>query len=204
MSGGPLLNQQGELIAIHGRGEAANVEEITLDKLKVAYVKTNNNFAISIYSFLRQASLVGVNLGITAPRLQVAQAPTADDFYLKGVDNAQKGDYQGAIFQFTQAIKNNPNYAEAYYNRGNARLVLENNQEAINDFEQAIKINPNYIDAYLSKRDAQKIANQPQAMLAQQHEFRHLMRKIKNDPAMRKAFIVALREQARKNKNSFN
>ncbi|MGB7377426.1 MAG: trypsin-like peptidase domain-containing protein [Rivularia sp. (in: cyanobacteria)] len=214
MSGGPLLNQQGELIGIHGRGEVATVDDIVYNKLnpQVAYVKGNNNYAIPIYTFLRQASLVGVNLRITVPPLQVAQAPTAEDFYLKGVDNAQKGDYQGAIFQFTQAINNNPNYAEAYYNRGNARLVLENNQQAINDFEQATKINPNYIDAYLSKRDAhaklsptgRKIADQTQAMLAEQRAFKLLMEQIKNDPALRQKFITELRRRARENKNSFN
>ncbi|MEO0839411.1 MAG: tetratricopeptide repeat protein, partial [Cyanobacteria bacterium J06643_5] len=119
---------------------------------------------------LRQASLVGVNLGITVPPLQVAQIPTDEDSYLKGIKNAQKGNHPQAILQFTQAIKSNPNYSEAYYNRGNAHLVLENYQEAINDFDQATKINPNYVDAYLSKRDihtklsktARKIFNETQ------------------------------------------
>ncbi|MEM6754551.1 MAG: trypsin-like peptidase domain-containing protein [Cyanobacteria bacterium P01_C01_bin.38] len=215
MSGGPLLNQQGELIAIHGRGEPANVDDIVYEKLnpEIVYVKGNNNYAIPIYTFVRQASLVGVNLGITAPPLQVAQAPTAENFFLKGVDKAEKKDYQGAINDFNQAIKINPQYAEAYYNRGNARTQLQDYQEAINDFNQAIKINPEYADAYLSKRDAhnnlsptaRKIANQTQAMLAEQRAFQLLMQKIKNDDTLRQKFIMELRRQAEENKkNSFN
>ena len=91
-------------------------------------------------------------------------------------------------------------------------MILENNQEAINDFEQAIKINPQYADAYLSKRDAhaklsqkaQDIAQQTQAMLAEQEAFQLAMQKIKNDPKMRQRFITELRRQAENKKNSFN
>ncbi|MGB3637532.1 MAG: hypothetical protein WBA39_08140 [Rivularia sp. (in: cyanobacteria)] len=54
---------------------------------------------------MRQASLVGVNLRITAPSLQVAQAPTTEGLFLKGADKAQKRDYQGAINDFNQALK---------------------------------------------------------------------------------------------------
>lgn len=170
-------------------------------------------------TFVRQASLVGINLGITVPPLQVAQVPTAEESYLKGVVNTQKGDYQGAVFQFTQAIKKNPNYAEAYYNRGNARLVLENDREAIKDFEQAIKINPEYVDAYLSKANAhrklsqkarnmlakaEEISHETQAMLAEQEVFQLQMRNIKNDHATRQKFITELRQRATDAKNSFN
>ena len=153
MSGGSLLNQQEELIGIHGRGEAANFDDITCDKLnpQVGIVTTNNNLAISIHSFLRQASLVGVNLRITAPSLQVAQAPTTEGLFLKGADKAQKRDYQGAINDFNQALKVNPNYAQAYHSRGKTRLELKDNRGAINDFNQAIKINPQYADAYSSR-----------------------------------------------------
>ncbi|MFM6370267.1 MAG: tetratricopeptide repeat protein, partial [Dolichospermum sp.] len=47
-----------------------------------------------------------------------------------------------------QAIKFNPNLAQAYYNRGNVRDDLGDKQGAIDDYNQAIKINPNYANAY--------------------------------------------------------
>ncbi|MFM6254977.1 MAG: tetratricopeptide repeat protein [Dolichospermum sp.] len=49
---------------------------------------------------------------------------------------------------FNQAIKFNPNDADAYYNRGNVRNELGDKQGAIDDYTQAIKFNPNYAQAY--------------------------------------------------------
>ena len=153
MSGGPLLNQQGELIGIHGRGEAATIDDVTYDELnpQVAVVKSNNNLAISIYTFLRQAKVVNVDLGISAPSLQVAQALTAEDYFLKGADKYNKKDYQGAIQDFTEAIEINPKLAQAYYNRGNTRYKLKDYQGAIQDYNQAIKINPKDAQAYYNR-----------------------------------------------------
>jgi tetratricopeptide (TPR) repeat protein len=39
-----------------------------------------------------------------------------------------------------KAIKINPNHANAYYNRGNARSALENKQAAIEDYNQAANL----------------------------------------------------------------
>ncbi len=52
-------------------------------------------------------------------------------------------DYKGAIDDWTQVIKINPNYANAYYYRGVIRYELGDKQGAIDDYSQAIKINPN-------------------------------------------------------------
>lgn len=43
-------------------------------------------------------------------------------------------DLQGAIVDFNQAIKINPNSANTYYNRGIARSELRDKQRAITDY----------------------------------------------------------------------
>ena len=55
---------------------------------------------------------------------------------------------QKAIADYNQAILLNPNYAEAYYNRGVAYDDLGEYQKAITDYNQAIRLNPNDADAY--------------------------------------------------------
>ncbi|MBD2570194.1 tetratricopeptide repeat-containing S1 family peptidase [Anabaena lutea] len=140
MSGGPVLNQQGELIGIHGRGDEFENRNL------------NRYAGIPINTFIR------LSTGVTAkPRGGGADDDldlvlgSADDYFALGLDKQKKGDKQGAIVAYNEAIKINPNYAEAYYNRGNARSDLGDKQGAIADYNQAININPNDAQAYYNR-----------------------------------------------------
>ena len=57
-------------------------------------------------------------------------------------------DYYGAIKLYREALKLNPNFADAYNNRGNAYKDLGQYERAIQDFDKAIQLNPNYDMAY--------------------------------------------------------
>ena len=50
---------------------------------------------------------------------------TADDYFNRGLEHLDIGHNQAAMLNFTMAIRIDPDYAEAYYNRGNALLYLE-------------------------------------------------------------------------------
>ena len=56
-------------------------------------------------------------------------------------------DYEQAISDYTRAIELNPDYIEAYNNRGVAYSV-HNHKKAISDYDRAIELNPDYIEAY--------------------------------------------------------
>jgi len=70
-----------------------------------------------------------------------------------GVEQFNRSEYSQAISSFTEAIRINPNYAEAYawraraYNSGNN----PDHDRAINDANQAIQINPNLAMAYFAR-----------------------------------------------------
>ena len=56
-------------------------------------------------------------------------------------------DYEQAISDYTRAIELNPDYIEAYNNRGVA-YSAHNHKKAILDYDRAIELNPDYIEAY--------------------------------------------------------
>ncbi|AFY31665.1 trypsin-like peptidase domain-containing protein [Calothrix sp. PCC 7507] len=113
MSGGAVLNEKGELIAVHGRADLDTKE-----------IKTGFNLGIPINTFLRLSAKTGVDVGVSAPNTPVATAPKADDFFIQAGEKYQKRDYKGAIADYTSALKINPNFALAYNNRGLTHSVL--------------------------------------------------------------------------------
>ena len=137
MSGGPVMNEKGELVGVHGR---TNKDPNN--------VKTGLSLGIPINTFLRLSAKVGVDVGVRPPNTPIATAPKADDFYIQGVKKYEKKDYRGAIVAYNEAIRLNPKYTAAYIYRGAARNELGDKKGAIEDYNQALRINPNNAYAY--------------------------------------------------------
>ncbi|MBD2142794.1 tetratricopeptide repeat protein [Anabaena sp. FACHB-1250] len=81
-------------------------------------------------------------------------SPRAAFYINRGLVRSELGDKPGAIEDYNQAIKINPNIAQAYYNRGLVRSELGDKPGAIEDYNQAIKINPNLALAYNNRGNA--------------------------------------------------
>jgi len=81
---------------------------------------------------------------------QVAQT-SAEDFSQAGVDKMLNQDYTGAIEDFIQAIRLDPNNAKAYSNLGLARANLGDKIGAISEFSQTLHLNPELATAYYNR-----------------------------------------------------
>ena len=110
----------------------------------------------SIYKAITFLGIIAALSGL--PSVIKAQLPpiitaqnSLDKFFNRGVDKLQRGDYSGAIEDFTAAIRLNPNEPGIYSNRGLARASKGDFQGAIVDYNQAIRINPNYAIGYLHR-----------------------------------------------------
>jgi tetratricopeptide (TPR) repeat protein len=138
MSGGPVLNDRGELVAIHGQGDRSDDGQ-----------KTGFNLGIVIE---RSQSLVK-DLGVLKDVKPLARSNNLkpDDYLLSGNDKFDRGNYQGALADYNQAIQLNPKYAEAYNNRGNLRTRLRDARGALADYNRAISLRPNSNLAYLNR-----------------------------------------------------
>ncbi len=53
--------------------------------------------------------------------------------------------------EFNEAIRLNPDYAEAYFNRGKTRREQGNIDRALGDFNEAIRLKPDFADALYSR-----------------------------------------------------
>jgi len=153
MSGGPVLNAEGQLIAIHGRGitSATQVLSDGISKIKSGY-------SLGILVGHDSISDSNQSQAIVVQSINPTDSIPKDAEYYKNQGNSlySSGNYRSAIDQYTLAIAINPSFANAYYDRGNCYLALGNNQKAINDYNQAIAINPNFTEAYTNREIAQK------------------------------------------------
>ena len=59
----------------------------------------------------------------------------------------QTRDYSHALNDFTHAIALKPDYAVAFYNRGNTQRNLNNNAAAVMDYSRALAIDPAIYEA---------------------------------------------------------
>jgi tetratricopeptide (TPR) repeat protein len=81
----------------------------------------------------------------------IVQNP-AEDLFNSAFKKSEAGDIEGAIADYTEAVRLNPNYAKAHNKRGIIRARnLKDYPAAKADFDRAIEINPNYGDAYYNR-----------------------------------------------------
>ena len=162
MSGGAVLNQNAELVAIHGRGDRDR------DSDGIIGGKNGNNLGIPINRFASIASSVGVDLEGKVAAIPQTTVLKAGDYYALAAQKYKNGDVQGSLVELNRAIQLDPNYTIAYIRRGVLRGdKLNDNQGALVDFNRAIQLSPNYALAYYNRGvlKADKL-DDPQSALA--------------------------------------
>lgn len=75
----------------------------------------------------------------------------AADLLKRGQEKFQRGDYRGAILDFNQALVENPNDANIYFNRGLVLFELGDELGALWDFDDTLLRNPRHAQAYLHR-----------------------------------------------------
>src|SRR4029077_18900380 len=105
--------------------------------------------------------LLRLVLMVLAPA-SAAALPPFDQVSIQSVDEATRHnamglakattkDWDGAIAEYSEAIRLDPNFADAFYNRGLAREDKGNLDDAIQDFSRAIALNPRHALAYTER-----------------------------------------------------
>jgi tetratricopeptide (TPR) repeat protein len=150
MSGGAVLDDQGQLIGIHGAGET----DIAMSEQKGLAVKTGHNQAVPTTYYEKYYSDTSEDTAASKTSRQqttIEISKSAEKYFDSGNIKFVTGDQRGAIADFGQAIVINPQYADAYKNRGRSKLELGDEEGAIADFNRAIVINPLLGDAFFHR-----------------------------------------------------
>jgi tetratricopeptide (TPR) repeat protein/V8-like Glu-specific endopeptidase len=162
-SGGPVWNDRGELVAIHGKGDVDTKLSTSEINPNVRF-KTGFNLGITVNTFTQTAAAAGVS-GFASATIAAKPTPV-DDLLVSGLAKLTDGKYVESIGDFDRAIQANPQRSAAYLYRGTARSLLIGNkviasvttrletddkakrrfipeyQLALSDFQRAYKLSP--------------------------------------------------------------
>jgi Flp pilus assembly protein TadD len=128
-SGSPVMDETGQVIGI-----------ATLIKEE----GQNLNFAIVVEKMSAALTQQLPREQSSNPALPPATPTPAIDAMARGTKSFNRGDYDKAISDSTEAIRLDPNSADAYYLRGNAYENQRNFDRAISDYNEAIRLDPKY------------------------------------------------------------
>ncbi len=136
-SGGPVLNEKGEVIG---------VSFLTLED------EQSLNFAIPS-NYLK--ALISKSEAVK-PLSQEKQSVSAETYFYRGNEKYLMRSYQEAITAYSEAIRLRPDFANAYVNRGLAKEKLGQHESAIMDYSRAIEIDPTLAGAYNNRGRAKR------------------------------------------------
>jgi tetratricopeptide (TPR) repeat protein len=159
-SGGPVWNDKGEVIAIHGQGDIdTKLEKTANDDYRI---KTGYNLGITINTFTKLATVAGIS-GYT-PVVVATKSKPLDDLIASAVQKERASDYKGMLADLNQAIAISPQNSQLYNLRGYAKSKIwvwigsqQNGRSftdfksAISDFNRAIALKPDYAEAYIRR-----------------------------------------------------
>jgi hypothetical protein len=140
MSGGGVFNDQGELIAIHGKGDVTSGASLGKSSSNIR-LKTGYDLGIPINTFTK-SSKSAVGITITQAPASPRNRPRAGEAFLEGLNLYRARKYPEALNAFGDSIQRDPQDAAAYYYRGLSQYNNRNFTAAFSDFDQSIKLNP--------------------------------------------------------------
>lgn len=150
MSGGPVLDGQGQLIGIH----ALSLPQFA--ETKETASKTGDSFslnlAIPLNRFLQLVDRIEPSLGLKeAKDEEVSARLTVDDLLVQGFEKDIQDSLRGSSANADRAVQFSPHNSLAYFLRGSTRGDSGDKNGTIADHDQAIRLNPNFAFAYLNR-----------------------------------------------------
>ena len=121
---------------------------------------------------------------------------TSDDalavaYFNRGNAYDDNGDHDGAIADYTAALKLKPDLGDAYLNRGFSYEGKKDYDNAIADYTRVIALNPTFAKAYYSRARVYEAKGDLQQALA---SFEEAAKRVPNNPSVQKK-IADIKQQ---------
>ncbi|ACK70435.1 TPR repeat-containing protein [Gloeothece citriformis PCC 7424] len=155
MSGAPVLDQRGRVIAIHGKTDFELVElarnqqsslsveqQKTVDEIaeRERTVRINHfKWGIPVQTYLDNQSFIVTSM---------AKTQQADKLVEEGKQLRNQGQYEEAIESYNKALEFKSDYHEAWYGLGYSLNELERYQKAIESYNKALEFKSDYHEAW--------------------------------------------------------
>ena len=150
MSGGPVLDKNGELIGIDSYGAEVKVPEHT-QPLEDLRLHTNGlSYAVPVNKILGLVPQINQSKNLLLEEVST-QSDKIIDYFLNGIKHQKERKFKDAIIDFTEDIRIHPEHALSYFNRGNARLELNDYKGQIEDSTEVIRLNSQNYEAYYNR-----------------------------------------------------
>src|SRR5271166_653700 len=98
------------------------------------------------FSFIVALAILLPLMAVACSRQKTSDSPQetseAEPAYQRGNSYAFKDKHDKAIAEFTEAIRLEPRFAQAFYKRGNSYADKKEYDKAIADYAQAIRLDP--------------------------------------------------------------
>jgi tetratricopeptide (TPR) repeat protein len=96
----------------------------------------------SVKGWIKRSDVIPFSQALDFFNAELKRKPTAATYNIRGMIRDAKGEYDTAIGDFDEAIRLDPNFKWAYYNRGLAWSNKKNYEKAISDYNEAIRFDP--------------------------------------------------------------
>lgn len=93
--------------------------------------------------------------GLTVSGHSQVDVALALEHYTKAMESYNSANYEDAISLFSKSIKENPNFVEAFFQRGCAKHYSDDYKGAISDFDKAIELRPSS-EVFFKQRGSSK------------------------------------------------
>jgi hypothetical protein len=145
-----------------------------MGKLRERYINVEvRDIALpSLIIEAQKITVTQIQAASEAPPIEKEQL-TSQEWFERGYVFAEAENFDEAIRCYTEAIHLEPDFAEVYNNRGNARGANNDLQGALADYNEAIRLKPELAEAYYNRGLARSANNDLQGALADYDEAIH-------------------------------